>query len=148
MLFKILTTLLIIFPLLTQACSLTVNSAVNFGTYDPLSTYPDNSVGQVQVNCPEEDPPAFTLTLGEGSSGTYTQRTMMSGSYNLGYNLYLNPSYTTVWGDGTSGTGLISDSGSNCAEGCAYTVYGLAPARQSSVGIGSYSDTIVVTLIY
>jgi len=148
MLFKILAAFFIIFPLLTQACSLNVNSAVNFGTYDPLSTYPDISVGQVQVTCSEVDPPAFTVTMNQGTSGTYSGRIMTSGSYNLGYNLYLNPSYTTVWGDGTSFTGIIADSGSNCVEGCAYTVYGLAPARQTSVGVGSYSDTIIVTLTY
>jgi spore coat protein U-like protein len=144
MLFKILTTVLLAFPLLASACSLTVSSIVNFGTYDPLSTSPNSSVGQVQVTCPD----SFTVSLDQGSSGTYTQRTLVSGPHTIGYNLFLNPSYSTVWGDGSADTGIISNSGPSCVEGCSFNVYSRIPARQLSAYVGSYTDSIMVTVNY
>jgi spore coat protein U-like protein len=61
------------------------------------------------------------------------------------YNVYTNAGRTTIWGDGTGGTGIFTwfnFGGTNNYSGFAYgTVFGgqdLAP--------GSYSDTIIATL--
>jgi spore coat protein U-like protein len=109
---------------------------------------PNQSLTQVEVTCSEVDTGAFTLTLDTGSSGSFSNRTLISSDFTMNYNLYLNAAYATVWGDGTSGTGLISDDVSNCLSGCSYTIYGLIPANQISVGVGSYSDTVNATLTF
>ena len=76
-------------------------------------------------------------------SGTYAARAMTSGSHQLLYNLYLDASYVTIWGDGTAGTGTLQDSTNKNT----YTIYGRIPALQNA-WVGSYSDTIVVTITY
>ncbi len=130
------------------ACTLDVSSGVNFGSYNPFSSGTNVSMTQLEVTCPEGGSSAFTLTLDTGSSGEFSDRTMISGDFTMNYNIYIDPAYTTVWGDGTSGTGLVSDEGSDCVTGCQYTAYGLIPPNQTSVGVGSYADTVNVTLSF
>jgi spore coat protein U-like protein len=75
--------------------------------------------------------------------GTFAARQMRSGAQSLVYNLYLDASHLSIWGDGSPGTSLLSLSGT----GGNYTVYGRIPAGQN-VLVGGYSDTITVTLIF
>lgn len=60
-----------------------------------------------------------------------------------------DPAHTTVWGDGTGVTGVVSDNpflvvGSDSVS---YTTYGRLFAGQDRPP-GAYSDTIVVTVTY
>ncbi|HXS20313.1 MAG TPA: spore coat protein U domain-containing protein, partial [Steroidobacteraceae bacterium] len=84
----------------------------------------------------------YTVSMSAGS-GTLTSRVMKSGGSQLDYNLYTNSTHTTIWGDGTSGTVKVSAT----SLGATYTVYGLIPALQN-VPVGSYSDTVTVTVTY
>jgi spore coat protein U-like protein len=71
---------------------------------------------------------------------------MLSGSERLYYNLYLDPGRSTVWGDGTGGTGQYSVSKTkNDWLNLNIPVYGRVPPAQD-VAPGSYSDLIVVTV--
>lgn len=47
------------------------------------------------------------------------------------------------WGDGSPGTATVNGSGTTHT----FTVYGRIPARQNAV-VGSYSDTITVTITF
>jgi spore coat protein U-like protein len=87
-----------------------------------------------------------------GASLTYTNRTLVSGSNLLNYNLYLDPAMKTqIAGDGTAGTFTSTVSFKiippvNTAQGQA-TIYGIIPANQNPAQ-GSYLDTINVTVSY
>ena len=136
---------------LLQSCSVSA-TAVNFGTYDPLSGSAAQSSGTVTVDCQVLLVGLFvswTVTLSTGSSGSYVARQLRSGVNSLSYNLYTNAARTSVWGDGTNGTGVVSANpflivGSNTVN---YTVYGSIPAAQDRPA-GTYSDTLTVTMTY
>lgn len=129
-------------------------SAINFGTYDPLSAGGDASAGSWSVNCTATGSGSATvsgtLTLSTGNSGSYAQRYLRSGTNKLDYNIYLTPSYTQIIGNGTGGTYAPTASGTVSA-GQAYqvngTFYGFIPAAQY-VPPGGYVDSIVVTVTY
>jgi spore coat protein U-like protein len=133
-------------------CSVTTNS-VAFGAFPAPNPSNVDSIGSISVTC-SGDPnsgasPAVTLSQGNG--GAFNPRTMANGTYNLNYNLYSDSTYTTIWGDGTSGTGTVSGTinawptGGNGSTN--FTVYGRIPANQNLVP-GTYNDVITVTVTY
>jgi len=134
-----------------QSCSVSA-TAVNFGLYDPLSGSAAQSTGTVTIDCQVLLVGLFvnwTVALSTGSSGNYVARQLQSGANSLSYNLYTNAARTSVWGDGTSGTSVVSANafltvGSNTVN---YTVYGSIPAAQDRPA-GSYTDTLIVTMTY
>lgn len=96
----------------------------------------------------------YTIALNTGSSGSFTPRSMASGSNKLQYNLYTSASLTTIWGDGTGGTQTVAGTTTancgflgSCTGSTSSTVYGNLPAMQNVVA-GSYSDTITVTVAF
>jgi spore coat protein U-like protein len=126
--------------------------STNFGSYDPLSAAPVNSVGTISVTCSDIITllVSYTLQLSTGIAGAYPTREMANGPSRLAYNLYTDPARTTVWGDGSGGSATVADGyllillipvTRN------YFVYGRIPAGQN-VAVGTYSDTIVVTVTY
>jgi spore coat protein U-like protein len=125
-----------------EAAALCVVSAqgVAFGAYDTLSGALVDGVGNVAVDCAPAA--AYTISLSPGT-GSYAARIMASGPYRLGYNLFTDASRTTIWGDGTGTTATVSGSGTVVN----HTVYGRIPGAQN-VNVGSYSDTITVTLVF
>lgn len=124
-------------------------SPVIFGNYDPLSATPGTGTGTLTFQCQSGVAGGgitYTISLSSGS-GTFAQRTLTSGPNVLNYNLYTDPTLTTVWGDGSAGTGTVSTTvtKSNATAGVTNTVYGNIPALQDVVP-GSYSDNITVTV--
>ena len=69
---------------------------------------------------------------------------MLSGANQLNYQIYTNASRTTIWGDGSNGTGSVALP-VEIPDSASATLYGRVPALQS-VPTGSYLDTIVVTV--
>ncbi len=128
-------------------------SPVNFGGYNPLGGSPTDSTGNVAVTCQCILSiclvVGYNIQLSTGSNNTYLPRAMVSGANHLNYNLYTNAAHSTIWGNGTSSTVVVSDSfllGIGTATRN-YPVYGRIPAGQN-VTAGSYSDTITVTVNY
>lgn len=120
-------------------CSLNVVN-VSFGAYDTLSPSDSDITGSIAVSCDVETVAEVSLSAGLGS---FAARRMQSGMYSLFYNLYLDPTRLSIWGDGSQGTSLLSIGGT----GGTYTVYARIPARQN-VTVGEYADTITVTLTF
>lgn len=135
-------------------------TGVNFGTYDPTTGIAVTGQGQFQIDCNRNDTDV-TISLGTGGSNSYASRRMQNGTDFLYYNLYLDPSHSTIFGNGTSGsstvmcrTGLGNTqngcTGSNPAGSTRRTVrpfYGLMPASQN-VGSGLYTDTVTYTITF
>ena len=135
--------------------SCTVSTAgISFGTYNPLSPTGDASTGSWVVRCTATGSGSGTVTgtlsLSTGSSGRYATRYMVAGTNQLAYNVYLDPGYTEILGNGTGGSYAPTESGTVTA-GQVYqvngTLYGLIPAAQNAAP-GSYADTLVVTVTY
>ena len=133
-------TLALALPGLAAAtCSLSVVN-VNFGAYDTLSPSDSDITGSIAVSCDEETTGEVSLSAGLGS---FAARRLQSGAQSLFYNLYLDPTRLSIWGDGSPGTSLLSIGGT----GGTYTVYARIPAQQN-VTVGEYADTITVTLSF
>jgi len=133
-----------------MSCSVAA-TGVNFGVYNPLSGTPDTAMGTVTVTCDVLVGlfASWTVALNTGDSGSFGPRLLGSGGSHLTYNLYTSAAYSSIWGDGSGTTTLISDQktlivGSNISS---YTVYGRIPAGQDAAA-GTYLDTIVVTVDY
>lgn len=126
---------------------------VNFGTYNSSSGANLTSTGNIQIdkfynllNPLQPVSTNFTVKLSTGSSGNYGSRKMTNPLFPttpLNYNLYTSSGNgATIWGDGTGGSGSISQVGTSNIN---IPIYGVVPAGQNP-GIGSYSDTVTVTI--
>ena len=123
---------------------------VSFGAYDVFSSTPLDSTGTINVSCnnPERKPILVTVSVSSGAAGSFNPRQMQlaGGPDRMNYYLFLDPSRTTIWGDGTGGTStfsstIIRDSSLNAP------IFGRIPQRQN-LRAGSYSDTLLVTIIW
>jgi spore coat protein U-like protein len=145
------------FALVTCSMSTTPSG---FGVFDPDGPDLDNDTGSVTVTCRLDALPAppggavsYNIRMSPGNSGSYSPRRMQNGAYTLRYNLFVSGtrSPSEVWGDGTSGTSLVSHSltglvtvGNQVSRD--HIVYGRLQGNQSPVSIGNYNDSITLTL--
>jgi spore coat protein U-like protein len=123
------------------ACTVNATS-FQFGTINPLIATSHDSTSIVTVTCPSLT--SYTVALGPGS-GTFSQRQMSDGTNTLDYNLYTDSAHTEIWGDGSGSTATVSGQADDT--GTDHTVYGRLPHQPTAV-VGSYSDSITVTVTY
>jgi spore coat protein U-like protein len=127
------------------SCTVTA-TGVAFGTWSPS---PSTVTGTITVGCKGASSASYTVSLSTGS-GTYATRLMRSGSKTLSYNLYTSAALSNIWGNATQGTSRVSGSmtipGSQTVTR-SHTIYGKV-ASSPQPGVGSYSDTITVSVIY
>lgn len=128
------------------ACTIST-TAVNFGTYNVFSASPDNATGQVTYRCTAPRPPLVTIQLDKGGAPTFNPRQMRMGSEILSFNLYLDSTRTTIWGDGTGGSQTYTRSNPPPNQNINVNVFGRIPAGQD-VSAGSYSATVTATIFF
>lgn len=127
-------------PLARSAGCTVSTSGLNFGTYDVFSPLNDDITATINVDCPSAT--AYSIWLSSGS-GTFSSRTLTNAGHLLAYNLYLDPTHLTIWGDGSAGTGTFSSTGTG--SNVATPVYGRIPAGQNA-WLGSYADVVTITV--
>ena len=145
---------IVIFSLLAweahAACNVSTTS-VNFGNYDVFLATPLDSTGTVTVWCDENLNQDLIIGIGpSGNSGGFQPRKMRpsSGSDLLDYNLYTNSFRTAVWGNGTAGTSTVNAGKIKKNDPpTSVTIFGRVPPGQN-VSVGTYSDTLVVTITW
>ncbi len=125
------------------ACTLSA-TGVAFGTYDVFQVSPTDSTGSITYRCGNDR--GIRIAISSGRSGTYVNRTLTQGAENLLYNLFYG-GFSQVWGDGSGGTTTYYAANPPKNRDVVLTVYGRLAAAQD-VAIGSYTDTVVVTLEY
>lgn len=128
------------------SCSLG-GAAVAFGTYDALSPLPFDTIGSMVFQCNQKDHHVMII-LSKGNSSSYATRSMVNGSQQLFYNLYRDTGRTIIWGDGSGGSQayIINNPQPNNRD-ITLPIFGRIPPAQN-VKVGSYTDTITVTLTY
>jgi spore coat protein U-like protein len=141
----------------TKTASFTVSASVaancfvsaanmNFGAYSGVAAL--TAASDVTVRCTNGWNYALELSAG---SGNYNERKLTgTPSGTLGYNLYTDAAYTTVWGNGTASTSTVTGTGRGLSKDNKHTVHGRLPdsAANQDAPVGTYSDTIVVTVVY
>ena len=127
----------------SASCTISVTSVV-FGSYNVFDTTALDSNGAITYNCSNQAN-HISISLGRGSSSTFSPRTMTKGSETLTYNLYLDAARTSTWGDGTSGTSVHTRNNPPNNANVNVSIYGRVPAAQD-VSAGTYSDTVLATI--
>jgi spore coat protein U-like protein len=138
----------------TWTCSVSATGPI-FGVYNPFATTPDEENGTLKATCTLLSGGAATVNITDsfstGSSGTYSNRTMLSGANVLNYNLYYDAGYTQIRGNGTGGSqtggATLNLTSANPTQTATGTIYGKVNAGQN-VAPGTYTDTIVVTITF
>lgn len=129
-------------------CNITT-TPLNFGVYDPLSSTTLQSNGTLDISCKIKRATLVTVTLTSGTSGSYAQRSMSATTPVPGtllYNIYLDSGLSTVLGDGSGGSGTLSQSVDK-NNPWNVTIYGAIPPLQN-IPAGSYLDTITATILW
>jgi len=131
-----------------SACTVS-GSLLNFGNgIDPLAaTLPLDASSTLTVQCTNTTPYSVSLSAGAhaGGAGNFASRAMQNGAHTLGYQLYLDASRATVWGDGSGGSAPVAGTGSGSNQ--SLTIYGRLPSLTGALP-GTYSDTVTVTITY
>ncbi len=130
---------------ITTNCVISANP-LSFGTFDGTNNLYSSSA--IVVRCTNGTP--YNVDLSTGASLSYAGRTMTSGPNALVYNLYTDTSYASVWGDGTSSSARVPGLGTGFAASTTLTVAGrlLASANTGPLDAGTYTDTIVASIVY
>lgn len=129
----------------TANCTVST-SPIAFGTVNPLSGTNVDAAGGITVTCTNGTDWEASAGVGGGSGASFAARRMAAGTDLLNYNLYTNAARTSVWGDGSGTTVVVSNTGTGSAQ--AVTIYGRVGSGQTAVPPGSYADTVAVTVTY
>lgn len=128
---------------LAAGCLLATAPVVTFPAYDVASATPTSTAPLITMNCTGNA--TQDISIGASSvSGSITNRQMKHATRTdrLNYNLYKDSGYTTVWGTSAAGSSLkVTNPKTNEVQ----TIYARIPAGQD-VAVGSYSDSVTVTL--
>lgn len=131
------------------ACSVAA-SGVAFGVYNPTIATATTFNGTVTVTCTfGSGSGSYNIRLSTGGGSTYTGRRMVFSTTPLAYQIYRETGLTTIWGNGTGGSIVITGNNSIPLFGgtTVFQVYGRIPARVQ-VAPGAYLDSITATLTY
>ena len=139
-------TLLVAVSAADAACTITT-TAVSFGSYNVFAGSADDGTGQITYRCTSPRPPLVTIQLDKGGSPSFSPRQMRRGSETLNYNLYLDSTRSTIWGDGTGGTQTYSRANPPTFQNVNLSVFGRIPAGQD-VSAGTYSATVTATIFF
>ena len=131
-------------------CNITTTNMA-FGAFTGVA----DLVGTATVGVRCSKGTGFTVTLSPGTTAgaTFAQRLLSDGGANtLQYNLFSDAAYTNIWGDGTASTDAYSATGTGLSVAGQFnrTVYGKLPNNSTNqdAQVGSYSDTIVASVVY
>ena len=150
---KPLTTAALVLTLLpgtAQAMTCEIGSVTELalGTYNVFSSAPLDSSGLLRYTCSDVGvSDTIVIQLSRGSSATYLPRTLLNGAFVLEYNIYLDAARTSVWGDGSAGTGQHGPVQPVSGNETTLDVYGRIPPGQNA-HVGSYADTVTVTIVF
>jgi spore coat protein U-like protein len=137
-------------------CQISGATALDFGhLHAPLAQTPvlrteaAEQIGRFNVSCSRNTRYTIYLDCGSVTGSNLARRLMAGGPGNndrLAYQLYLDPAFSTVWGDGSSGSpGGLGGIGTGAPQ--AYSVYGLIlPQDMPSADL--YSSIITASLTF
>jgi spore coat protein U-like protein len=131
----------VVMATVVNSCNVSANN-LDFGTFGDLNT-PISQQTSLSVQCSNGVPYTIALNGGLSNATNPAQRKMTLGAKAILYGLYRDSAHANPWG-ATSGT-MATGAGTAVAQ--SVPIYGLVPA-QTTPPIGTYSDTIVVSVQY
>jgi len=128
------------------ACTISI-TPVAFGSYNVFAGSADDATGQITYRCTVLQPPQVRIQLDRGGAPSFNPRQMRQGSETLNYNLYLDSTRSTIWGDGTGGTSTYTRTLPPLNQNINVNVFGRIPAGQD-VSAGPYNATVTATIFF
>ena len=131
------------------------SASISLGSYYGDTGTPLDSIGSFSLTCARNGgPPTATVTMGigpSGTSGTIASRQLrrVAGPDLLSYNVFRDALRSSVWGQ-TAGLDTVTQSvivPNRASASLLFTIYGRVPGLQS-VSVGSYQDTLMITIEY
>lgn len=139
------------------AVTCTVTTApLNFGTYDPFAAANLDVATQATISCTSTrrngESVIVTSAINRGGAPTFSPRQMRNAQNNtLNYNLFTTAARTTIYGDGTAGTGTPAFSAVIPNRFTTLVVrldiFGRIFAGQDA-SIGAYADNLIYTITF
>jgi len=120
---------------------------LTFGTYDPEANAELDAVAQVIYTC-DQHASKIRIEMTTGVSNQFSPRHMLANAVDqLDYNIYLDATHRTIWGQGLYGTDVYFEN--NPPNGTAVIVpaYGRIPPRQNPPP-GQYADVLTVRVLF
>jgi spore coat protein U-like protein len=119
---------------------------LSFGTYDPQANASLDVVAEVIYTC-DNQAKKIRIEMTTGLSNQFDRYMSLAGEDRLYYNIYLDSTHTTIWGQGLYGTDVYYQN--NPPNGTAVVVraYGRIPPRQD-VTAGAYVDVLTVRVLF
>lgn len=119
---------------------------LNFGTYAGSVRTVNTSV-TIKCAIGLDLLPDFQVQLSAGNAATPNARYLKQGTNQLFYNIYTDPGFGSVWGDGSSGSVEQTYDALLSLGNVTLTGFGRLPGGQYVPG-GTYSDRLTVTVIF
>ena len=123
-------------------CTVTAGT-MDFGTRTSLTNAIDASTN-LGIVCSKGLPYRVALDGGMAPTGNLARRRMTKGNEAVEYGLYRDPGRIQIWGD-TPDADTLAGTGTGLTQ--TVPVYGRVPP-QPTPSSGTYTDTVVVTVIY
>ena len=128
------------------ACTL-VASPLDFGVVNTLTANIDRTTS-LGLNCTTGAPYLLRMNGGTVAGNPAARRMGASGVAPgvIDYQLRHSGANGPLWGDGTPGTTVLPGTGTGTSQ--TVTVYGRVPGGQPPAPVGTYSDTVTVSVEY
>jgi spore coat protein U-like protein len=142
------TTTMTVGTTLVSGCSVSAGPLA-FGSYTPGAGAITGST-TITLRCSNGALYAVGLNVGSTAGASYGTRLLANGASTLQYNLYTSSARTSVWGDGSGSTQIVSGHSLGFTTPITLTVFGQVfdSSANQLTAPGNYSDTILVVLSY
>ncbi len=130
--------------LAAPTCDILNATPLAFGPYTSGQAAPVDSIGEIDVQC--TGTLAVRISLGRGASGHQAPRAMSERGASLAYNIFLDATHTTIWGDGADGTQSFTGT-AQAGQPLRLPMFGRIFGLQG-VPRGRYTDRIVVVVTF
>jgi len=120
---------------------------LSFGNYDPEASASLDALAQVIYTC-DNQAKKIRIEMTTGVSNQFSPRHMVSGPVDsLAYNIYLDATHQTIWGQGLYGTDVYYENNPPNGTPVVLRAYGRIFPRQN-VAPGEYSDVLTVRVLF
>ena len=124
---------------------------LEFGDYDGHSPQPLDAYSSLTINCRaipgEGSIRNAIIQINRGSSPSFQRREMVGPGGVIHYNVYIDATRQTIWGDGSGGTDFVHIDRPQPNQDLTFPVYGRVDALQA-LAAGRYQDMLTVSVIF